>query len=769
MLPSRRTIGLSLLLFLGLFAWVSFRLLSPPPVMEAAENPNSFSAARAYEHIKMVAREPHNAGTPAHREVLSYIVDYCQEKGLETSIQEEIGYNSKGTYMVAGAPKNIIARLKGTSQGKAVLVMSHYDSKPQTPGAADDASGVASMLETIDLLQKEGPLNNDVIFLFTDLEEAGLLGAEAFVSQYEQLHEVGMVLNFEARGNSGINFTFEISDGNGWVVREFAKAVERPYANSLAYEIYKLLPNDTDFSRFRDTGISGLNSAFIEGYTYYHSMADTPENINLRSVQHQGDLMLGMVRHFANMDLSQTKSEDAIFFNPIGSWLVIYDISWDYPLMVFTILLFAAFLFMGYKKGRIRIAHMFVGTALYLAAILLTLGLVWLLQQAVLAAYPYYTNFYSDNFYNANYYLITIIGLALLSFTFIFSRSINRYSFESLFAGGLLVLLMLMLAFKSFVYTGAFVLYVPLMVALTIFIILFLTNTDYQKKPLGYALAQMLLLAVPLGMWIVFVYLLFTLFSFSLPFAAALFICFFYPLLIPAHKLINGFNRYAIASIAGLMIVAGIITAHFEAGYNKAQPLQTELMYAIDLDEGKAMWISPQQHKDEWNAQYLRAENRESFEEFYPGLKVSLWKSEAGMTVKAPAAGTIELIGDSLIAGSRELRILVKPSPSSNSFDLWLPESSRLKELDSKPTKKRPIPVSEAEKTLVRFFAPPVGGVELVFSVPDQDPVSLRLIERILGLPDDQLIHKLPESMIYGPGRLAYMSNTTQIKQTIAL
>lgn len=769
MLQSRKIIGLSLLLFLLLFAWFSFSLLTPPPVVEASENPASFSAARAFEHLKVIAREPHSGGTAAHAEVMSYILDYCREKGLETSVREETGYSSSGSFVVAGAARNIMARLKGSSAGKAVLVMAHYDSQPHTPGAADDGSGVASMMETIDILQKEPPLQNDVIFLFTDLEEAGLLGAEAFVSQYKQLDELGIALNFEARGNSGVNFTFEISEENGWVVREFSKAVERPYANSLAYEIYKLMPNDTDFTRFRKTGITGLNSAFIDGFAYYHSMEDTPENIDMRSLQHQGDLMLGMVRHFGNIDLSQTKSEDAIFFNPIGSWLVIYDISWDIPLMVFSILLFVAFLVIGYKKGRIRIGQLFLGTALYLAAIILSLGLVWLLQQAVLTAYPHYSNFYSSNFYNAGYYLIAIAGIGLLSFTFIFSRSVKRFSFESLFAGGLLLLLIMMLALKYFIHTGAFILYVPLITTLTIFIILFLAGTGYKNKPLAYALAQMLLLAVPLGMWMPFLYLLFTVFSLRLPFAAAIFICLFFPLLIPAHKIINSFSRNSIAAIAGAMIILSIAVAHFSADYNHEQPLQTELMYAVDLDAEKALWISNQKHKDAWNAQYLRAATRSYFNEFYPGLNVSLWKSEAKLTATGTETGNIELMADSTFADSRQLRLLVKPHPSTNSFELWLPENSQLKVLGSAHTGKRPIPERSLrgdQNTVLRFMAPPAEGVEISISVYGAKPVKLRFIERKIGLPEDVLTYPLPESMIYGPG---HISNTTQIKQTIEL
>jgi hypothetical protein len=119
------------------------------------------------------------------------------------------------------------------------------------------------MMEAIRLLKDHQPRQNDILFLFTDLEECGLLGAEAFVSQYDSLENIGLIINTEARGNAGVGFTFEFSKLNGWMMREYKKAVDKPFANSFAYEIYRLMPNDTDFSMFRDTNISGFNSLLL--------------------------------------------------------------------------------------------------------------------------------------------------------------------------------------------------------------------------------------------------------------------------------------------------------------------------------------------------------------------------------------------------------------------------------------------------------------------------------------------------------------------------
>ena len=98
------------------------------------------------------------------------------------------------------------------------------------------------------------PPTNDIVFLFTDAEEACLCGAEAFVSQDPLAADGGVALNFESRGTTGPAIMFETSPGNAAVVDVYGAAVPYPVATSFAVEVYRILPNDTDFSPFRESG-----------------------------------------------------------------------------------------------------------------------------------------------------------------------------------------------------------------------------------------------------------------------------------------------------------------------------------------------------------------------------------------------------------------------------------------------------------------------------------------------------------------------------------
>ena len=93
---------------------------------------------------------------------------------------------------------NIIVKIPGTGQGKAVAIAAHYDTVPTTPGASDDSAPVAAMIETARALLAGEPLKNDVILIFTGEEEVAQTGVKAFLEQHPWTGEIGLVLNFEA-------------------------------------------------------------------------------------------------------------------------------------------------------------------------------------------------------------------------------------------------------------------------------------------------------------------------------------------------------------------------------------------------------------------------------------------------------------------------------------------------------------------------------------------------------------------------------------------
>jgi hypothetical protein len=296
---------------------------APPRPLDHSAPPGDFSAARAKLHVDQIAREPHPIGTDANRRVRDYLIEQLTALGAEVRVQSTVGIVNTGRSIRAGTAENIVATLRGTANRRALMLASHYDSVPMSPGASDAGAGVGAILEVFRALKHVAPLKNDLIVVYTDGEEEGLVGAAGFVRDHPDLARwVGVVLNLEARGSSGPALMFETSDGNGWLAREFARAAPHPMASSVAYAVYKELPNDTDMTVFKRAGFMGLNSAFSATFENYHTPRDSPENLSLASVQHLGANALALARHFGNSEAEPTRQPDRIYFNWLGSRII---------------------------------------------------------------------------------------------------------------------------------------------------------------------------------------------------------------------------------------------------------------------------------------------------------------------------------------------------------------------------------------------------------------------------------------------------------------
>jgi Zn-dependent M28 family amino/carboxypeptidase len=250
-----------------------------------------------------------------------------------------------------------MARLAGRSGTKAILLVSHYDSVTTGRGASDDASGVATLLETARALQGGPALKNDVILLFTDGEEVGLLGARAFVEAHPWAKEIGLALNFDSGGGTGIVYTYETSPGNAGIIKEYAKAVPYPVASSMMYEVYRTMPNDSDFSLLKQAGVPGFNFAHLGSKSRYHTLMDNPDNLDRRSLQHHGFNALSLVRHFGGLDLSNLRRDgNLVYFGIVNKGLLYYPEAWALPLAILTALIFIGLAVFGWRRGKVSLA-----------------------------------------------------------------------------------------------------------------------------------------------------------------------------------------------------------------------------------------------------------------------------------------------------------------------------------------------------------------------------------------------------------------------------
>ncbi len=306
--------------------------MRPPSALGDEAPATQFSATRALVHTAAISTEPHPLGSPAQAAAARYLAGELATLGLEVD-EQRIDHARDGNVLASlMSVENVLGRWPGVGDAKTrrtVLLVAHYDSIPSGPGAADNGAAVGALLETMRALRAGPPLRNDIVVLFTDGEEAGLQGAYAFLHQHPWASNVALTVNVDARGNSGAAYVFETGDDNGWWIPKLAEAVPNAAASSVMGAVYDLLPNTTDFRAFRAAGWDGFNIAPVGGLNHYHSQGDSLEEVDPRTVQHQGTYTLAIARTAGALDLSAPletrKRPDRVYFNVMGTLLIHYQ------------------------------------------------------------------------------------------------------------------------------------------------------------------------------------------------------------------------------------------------------------------------------------------------------------------------------------------------------------------------------------------------------------------------------------------------------------
>jgi hypothetical protein len=721
-------------------AWWALWTPMPAPA-PASARATEFSAERALFHVHRIASQPHPAGSAAAAEVRDGIVHELNELGIPAEVQHGAGLYQRGAVVMAGHAENVVARIAGIKPGPAVLLACHYDSVRLGPGAADDGHAVGVLLETARALKAGPKLKNDIILLF-DVEETGMTGAAAFVNQHRWRNDVAVALNFDARGTRGPVFMFQTSAGNGALIREFAAAAPYPQANSLTYEIYKRLPNDTDMSVFKGHGYAGLDFAFIDNVLAYHTPFDDLAHLDPATVQHAGSYALELARRLGDADLIWLRrlQPDATYFSAGGTFFH-YPGYFTLPLCFAALALVWLVVRRRWREGAITLQGLAAGVlacVMAAGAAAFLMGWVWRLIRVM---HPAYDALPQGDVYSRNWYIVAYFGLTLALFLGAMALARKFGSETSFAAGGLVLGALLLIPVAELAPGGTYMLLWPLIGAT-------LALLARPKRPL---LATALCLPAILLM---------------LPFACSAFIGLMMRSAGPSSALFALLLALAAAPVAALAgdrparwirPCAGVVALALVGGawanrFDAAHPREDDLSYVADVDTGQAWWVSRTHGSDPYLEQFLGS-SPERVEPWYDLPEGA--QRHAAPPIEA-AAPVVTVDHDSTERGKRVIGLRIASRRGAQTFFIQMLNDRDVirGSVEGIPWTREGGATDRAGwrgKPAIIYTCPGDDGAELEFQLRAGRALKLRVLEPVAGLPRGAAFHWKPR----GPGLLA--------------
>jgi hypothetical protein len=773
---------------LGL-VYVSVATVQPPPVPRAAPA-DEFSAQRAMRYVQKVAAQPHAIGSPQQTSVRDAIVAWLRSFGLAPEVRP-VELVSAIDNHVAARVYDIIARLPGSGApagaagaagagpgpGRSIVLAAHYDSVATAQGAADDGTGVATLLEVARALRAGAPLKNDVVFLFTDAEERGMMGAQAFVHS-AWARNVGLVLNFDSPGSSGPALMYQTSAGNGRLIAEFARAAPQPFASSLMYEAVRGRVIYNDFSVFRAAHLPGLSFALTEGFFRNHTALDNVDTLDPKALQHMGTTALALTRHFGDLRLDRLSSRDVVYFNPLGFHLVVYSQGVAVALVVIAALAFAGVVWLGLRKSRLTAAGMFSAAfaSPFVCAISAGVVAVWWMVARSWYVQPGYPGvmLYNDNLHRAGLVAL-VFGVAAWLF---FSLLKGLRPFDVM--AGTLAWWLVLAAVSLAAAPGASYLFVwPLLAALAALAIVlqlsgkavprsfhaavpgprtlreeasFVGDLAALRRPLPWlvlclgAAPGVILLASSTYVFLISVGLRMA----GTVAAVWLVMPLLAPLLAPLAR-----GRHWLAPLAITMLGLGILIGISpRAGFDRSYPRQNTVFYRYDGGTRTAVWGTFDPQIDSWTQQFLGQHPQRRFDAAYiPYRGYADYYTAPAPAFDVPAP-VVTILSDRLVPGGRELLVHVRSVRGAPllSFALESIAGNLTASVDGLPISAGY--TTELDGTPVRwrfdYLDLPPGGIDIRMVMQAGGAMRLRAIDLSYGLPPAFAYRPRPITMMAG-------------------
>ncbi|XP_065086297.1 endoplasmic reticulum metallopeptidase 1-like [Ochlerotatus camptorhynchus] len=311
-----------------------------------------FVAERAHEYLRtLTSQGPRVVGSNANEvfavnflvEAVNEIIRQADSSNLVTvEVQEASGsyfldYTDYPITSYYRGVQNVVVTLRKQNanqfSGKYLLLNAHFDSAVTSFGAGDDGTMTVVMLEILRQMSRHNlGLKHGVIFLFNGCEENTMQGAHGFVTGHSLAANVSAFINLDVAANGGREIMFQSAPGFPFLMEKYQQFVKRPYANSLAEEVFQLglVPSFTDYETLSNVGKwPGMDIALASYGYLYHTAYDAFETISPDTLQHIGDNLLPLVMELARSkelyDVERHRDSSATFFDFMHLFKVTYN------------------------------------------------------------------------------------------------------------------------------------------------------------------------------------------------------------------------------------------------------------------------------------------------------------------------------------------------------------------------------------------------------------------------------------------------------------
>jgi hypothetical protein len=578
------------------------------------------------------------------------------------------------------------------------------------------------------------------VVVLTDAEEACLCGAKAFVDEHPLARDGGVVLNLEARGSGGPVVTFESSPDDAKLVDIYARA-PRPVGTSFAVEVYRLMPNDTDFTPFREAGFRGLNAAYIDGAARYHAPTDVPSAMDRDSLQHHGDNAVVLARAFGDTDLGRLEARSDATYFPVPGGLARYPGWLVWPIAVLALASVLLLAGLAKRRGLVSGGRLTAGFLLALVPIVLAPLAAqgfWMLMTLIRPAYAGLT----VDPYRPLWYRLAVLALTAFILCAWYALLRRRMSPAALAIGGLLWLALFGAALAWFAPGGSYLTAVPALACGVAGILAVLLRGGW-----GAVLAVLLGSAVAVVVLVPTVVLFFPAMGMRLAGTGAVIAVLLGIAVLPVVDLLHpaaGGQRGLVAlrarragglpALAGLLAAvafaaAGLATDRFDAEH----PAPTQLMYALDADRNSARWMTLESRPQPWTARYVSGSPGEVTDTLPAFAHERMITGPA--TAAALPAPQLTVVGDTRSGGTRTLRLRLVPQRPVRLTTLHVAADAGLV---TAAVAGRRVPADTVAGGPwgfgFVFHGPPTEGIEVIVTARATGPIRFRAMDGSDGL-----------------------------------